>query len=53
MEVNSGLCRKFPLEPISEKYARYITADPQNADRKRKALCTVADKVVVLMQKTG
>lgn len=28
-----------------EKYARYLTSDPQNADRKRKALCAVAAKV--------
>lgn len=28
-----------------EKYARYIKADPQNPDRKRKALCAVAAKV--------
>ena len=28
-----------------EKYARYIKGDPQNPDRKRKALCAVAAKV--------
>jgi transposase len=28
-----------------EKYARYIKTDPQNPDRKRKALCAVAAKV--------
>ena len=28
-----------------DKYARYIKADPQNPDRKRKALCAVAAKV--------
>ena len=28
-----------------EKYARYIKSDPQNPDRKRKALCAVAAKV--------
>ncbi len=28
-----------------EKYARYIKPDPQNPDRKRKALCAVAAKV--------
>jgi transposase len=28
-----------------DKYARYIRADPQNPDRKRKALCAVAAKV--------
>ena len=28
-----------------EKYARYIKADPENPDRKRKALCAVAAKV--------
>ncbi len=28
-----------------EKYARYIKHDPQNPDRKRKALCAVAAKV--------
>lgn len=28
-----------------QKYARYIKSDPQNPDRKRKALCAVAAKV--------
>ena len=28
-----------------QKYARYIKRDPQNPDRKRKALCAVAAKV--------
>ncbi|MCS6328467.1 MAG: transposase [Nitrospira sp.] len=28
-----------------EKYARYIKTDPENPDRKRKALCDVAAKV--------
>ena len=28
-----------------QKYARYIKRDPQNPDRKRKALCTVAATV--------
>lgn len=28
-----------------DKYARYIKADPENPDRKRKALCAVAAKV--------
>ncbi len=39
-----------------EKYARYIKADPQNPDRKRKALCAVAAKVARVahgLMKTG
>ena len=28
-----------------QKYARYIKSDPQNPDRKRKALCAVAATV--------
>ena len=30
---------------IRQKYARYIKSDPQNPDRKRKALCAVAATV--------
>jgi hypothetical protein len=43
MAVNGAV--RMRQNAFREKYARYIKADPENPDRKRKALCAVAAKV--------